>query len=44
MVAVADVHNADVVMVDATSIRVHHSAATLKKTTPGVAWGAQEVD
>ena len=44
MEAVADVYNADVVMVDGTSVRVHHSAATLKKTTPGAAWGAQGAD
>lgn len=33
MDAVADTHNVDVVMIDGTSIRVHHSAATLKKAT-----------
>ena len=32
--AVADAHNVDTVMVDGTSIRVHHSAATLKKIDP----------
>ena len=31
MDAVADAHNVDMVMVDGTSVRVHHSAATLKK-------------
>ena len=31
MEAVADAHNVDMVMVDGTSVRVHHSAATLKK-------------
>jgi hypothetical protein len=31
MEAVADVHNVDMVMVDGTSIRAHHSATTLKK-------------
>ena len=31
MEAVADAHNVDLVMVDGTSVRVHHSAATLKK-------------
>jgi len=39
MDAVADAHNVDTVMVDGTSVRVHHSAATLKKTTRVVAWG-----
>ena len=31
MEAVADAHNVDMVMVDGTSIRAHHSATTLKK-------------
>ena len=31
MAAVADAHNVDTVMVDGTSVRLHHSAATLKK-------------
>jgi hypothetical protein len=44
MEAIGDVHNTDVVVVDGTSIRVHHSAATLKKTTPGAVWVAQEAD
>ena len=38
MEAVADAHNVDTVMVDGTSVRVHHSATTLKKTTRVVAW------
>ena len=38
MEAVADSHNVDTVMVDGTSVRVHHSATTLKKTTRVVAW------
>ena len=29
MDAVVDAHNGDVVMIDGTSVRVHHSAATL---------------
>ena len=33
MQAVVDAHNVDTVMVDGTSVRVPHSAATLKKTT-----------
>jgi len=31
MEAAADAHNVDVVTVDRTSVRAHHSAATLKK-------------
>lgn len=31
MEVVSDAHNADIVMVDGTSVRVHHCAATLKK-------------
>ncbi len=31
MDAVVDAHNGDVVMIDGTSVRVHHSGATLKK-------------
>ena len=41
MEAVADAHNVDTVMVDGTSVRAHHSATTLKKTTRVVAWGAR---
>jgi hypothetical protein len=44
MDAVVDAHSADVVMIDGTSVRVHHSGATLKKTTLGAAWDAQEAD
>ncbi len=44
MDAVVDAHNGDVVMIDGTSIRVHHFAATLKKTIPGAAWAAHEAD
>ncbi|WP_168193066.1 transposase [Rhodophyticola sp. CCM32] len=43
MEAVADAHNIDTVMVDGTSVRVHHSAATLKKTTRVVAWAGRGV-
>ncbi len=43
MDAVVDAHNGDVVMIDGTSIRVHHAGATLKKTIPDDAWVAQEV-
>ena len=31
MDAIADAHNVDMVMVDGTSVRAHHSATTLKK-------------
>ena len=44
MEAVADAHNVDTVMVDGTSVRVHHSAATLKKTTRVDAWGGRAAD
>ena len=44
MDAVVDAHNADVVMIDGTNVRIHHSVATLKKTHPGAAWDAQEAD
>jgi len=44
MDAVVDAHNGDVVMIDGTSVRVHHAAATLKKTIHVDVWGAQEVD
>jgi len=40
MEAVADAHNVDMVMVDGTSIWLHHCATTLKKTTRVVALGA----
>jgi transposase len=41
MDAVVDAHNGDVVMIDGTSVRVHHAAATLKKATRSDAWGAR---
>lgn len=44
MDAVSDAHNHDLVMIDGTSVRVHHSAATLKKTVHFDVWGAQGVD
>jgi transposase len=40
MDAVVDAHNGDIVMIDGTSVRVHHAAATLKKATQSDAWGA----
>ena len=43
MDAVSDAHNQTLVMIDGTSVRVHHSAATLKKTVHFAVWGDQEV-
>jgi len=44
MDAVSDAHNNDLVMIDGTSVRVHHSAVTLKKTVHYDVWVAQEAD
>jgi len=44
MDAVCDAHNHDLVMIDGTSVRVHHSAATLKKTVHFDVWVAQGAD
>lgn len=41
MDALADAHTIDTAMVDGSSVRVRHSAATLKKTTRVVAWGGR---
>lgn len=41
MDAVSDAHNHDLVMIDGTSVRVHHSATTIKKTVHFVVWGDQ---
>lgn len=38
MDAVSDAYNHDLVMIDGTSVRVHHSAATLKKTVHFDVW------
>ncbi len=38
MDAVVDAYGDDIVMVDSTSVRVHHSAATVKKTIPNDVW------
>jgi len=43
MEAVADAHNVDTIMVDGTSVRAHHCATTLKKTTRLVASPARAV-
>ena len=37
-------NNGNVVMIDGTSVRVHHAGATLKKTTPIDVWVVQEAD
>ncbi len=42
MDAAVDSHNNDLVMIDGTSVRVHHAAATVKKTAVFVVWAAQE--
>ena len=38
MEALADAHNVDMVMVDGTSVRAHHSATTLKKRLASLPW------
>lgn len=38
MEAVSDAHNVDMVMVDGTSVRAHHSATTLKKRLASLPW------
>jgi transposase len=44
MDAVIDAHNGDVVMIDGTSVRVYHSAVTLKKATQIDVWVAHGAD
>ena len=44
MDAVVDAHNGDLVMIDGTSVRVHHSAVTLKKATRIDVWAAHAED
>ena len=44
MDAVMDAHNGDPVMLDGTSVRVHHAGATLKKTTRDDAWAVRGED
>lgn len=44
MDAVVDAHNGDVVMIDGTSVRVHHSAVTLKKATQIDVWAVHAAD
>ena len=44
MDAIAAAHDGDIQMIDGTSVRVHHSAATLKKTTRIDLWVEAEAD
>ena len=44
MDAVSAAHDGDIQMIDGTSVRVHHSAATLKKATRIVVWAEAEAD
>ena len=44
MDAVTAAHDGDVQMIDGTSVRVHHSAATLKKATRIDIWAEAEAD
>lgn len=44
MDAVVDAHSGNVVMIDGTSVRVHHAAATLKKAIRSDVWDARAVD
>tara|TARA_R110002073_G_scaffold220024_1_gene380236 strand:+ start:9269 stop:9616 length:348 start_codon:yes stop_codon:yes gene_type:complete len=38
MDAVVDAYGGDIVMIDGTSVRVHHAAATVKKTVHFAVW------
>jgi transposase len=42
MDAITDAYGDDIKMIDGTSVRVHHAAATLKKVTRIVVWGEAE--
>ena len=44
MDAIIDAHNNDVVMIDGTSVRVHHSAVTVKKMVDYDVWVVQGGD
>ena len=44
MDAIIDAHGGDVVMIDGTSVRVHYSAATVKKTVQFEIWADRAVD
>ncbi len=39
-----EAYDGDIQMIDGTSVRVHHSAATLKKATQIVVWAEVEAD
>lgn len=43
MDAIIDAYGGDVVMIDGTSVRVHHAAATVKKTVQFEIWGDRGV-
>jgi hypothetical protein len=44
MDAITEAYHGDIQMIDGTSVRVHHSAATLKKATRIVVWAEVEAD
>lgn len=44
MDAITEAYDGDIQMIDGTSVRVHHSAATLKKATRIDVWVAAEED
>jgi len=44
MDAIIEAYHGDIQMIDGTSVRVHHSAATLKKATRIVVWAEAEAD
>ena len=44
MDAMTEAYDGDIQMIDGTSVRVHHSAATLKKATQIVVWAEVEAD
>ena len=44
MDAVTEAYDGNIQMIDDTSVRVHRSAATLKKATPIVVWADVEAD
>ena len=44
MDAVVDADNGDVVMIDGTSVRVHHSAVTLRKATRINIWAVRAMN
>ncbi len=44
MDAITEAYDGDIQMIDGTSVRVHHSAATLKKATRIVVWAEAEAD